>query len=259
MNLIKRLLPYKDLLIVFIWRQISVRYRNSIFGVLWAIIQPLSLMLIFTFIFTYILDVKIGEYPKAVFFFAGLLPWTFFSTSLNFSIGSIVGSRGLIDKIYFPKEILPLSGIAAALLDLLIACVFFVILLLIFKIKITIYVIWIIPLFLLLFIFTLSICLILSSLNAYYRDVGLVSRLIIRILFFASPILYSIDHLSLKFKLFLFLNPLTFLIENMRRCVIEARGVVIWQLILVTLLVLILFIFSHRLFTKIEKGIVDVI
>ena len=116
-----------------------------------------------------------------------------------------------------------------------------------------------IPLLILLFIFTISMSLILSSLNVYYRDVKLATTFFIQLLFFASPILYSIENLDIKLKIILFLNPLTFIIENMRRCVIEGRGVVIWQFIFVTILVFLFYKIAYSIFIKTEKNFADII
>ena len=135
MNLLKKLAPYKDLLIIFIWREFSVRYRNSLIGILWAIIQPLSLMLLFTFIFTFVLKIQVGDTPRAIFFYSALLPWTFFASSLNYSVTSISSNHRLITRIYFPREVLPLSGIIVAFIDLLIASSLFVVLLIILQNK----------------------------------------------------------------------------------------------------------------------------
>ncbi|MGI9534574.1 MAG: ABC transporter permease, partial [Thermodesulfobacteriota bacterium] len=126
-------------------------------------------------------------------------------------------------------------------------------------IQITLVALWIIPLIFILLIFTISVSLIFASLNVYYRDVGLLSRFLLQLIFFGSPILYSIDNLSFKLKLLLFLNPLTFIIENIRRCILEGRNIVLWQLIFALVLVSLLFYLAHRLFTKIERDFADVI
>ena len=257
--MLKRILPYKDLFIVYVWREFNVRYRQSIIGALWAIIQPLSMMLLFTFVFKYVLRVTVSDYPRTVFFYSGLLPWTFFSSSVNYSLTSLTGNYNLITKIYFPREILPLSGIAIAFLDYLVASLIFIPMLLIYKIHLTLYAFWIIPLLILLFFFTTAVSLFLSSLNVYYRDVKLATGFLIQLLFFASPVLYSIDDLSLKLKLVLFFNPLTFIIENMRRCLIEGRGVVLWQFIFVCIIVGAFYLLSCKFFTKTERDFADVI
>lgn len=258
-KIFKRLYQYKDLFLIFIWREFTIRYRQSIFGILWAILQPLSMMALFTFIFSYILKLKVAEYPHTVFFYSGLLPWVFFSSSLNYSIPSLTNHYGLITKIYFPREILPLSGIFVAFIDYLIAGLVFAAILMAYKIHITWNIFWVIPLFALLFFFTISVSLFLASLNVYYRDVKLATAFIVQLWFFASPVMYSIDQLPMKFKIILFFNPLTFIIENMRRCIIEAREVVLWQLIFVSIIISIFYYLSYKFFIKTERAFADVI
>ena len=255
----KRLKDYRDLLLVFIWREFTIRYKQSFIGVLWAVLQPLSMMLLFTFVFTYIKPVKFSNYPYVLFLYSALLPWSFFSSSINYAVPSLTNHYNLITKIYFPREILPLSGVVVAVVDFLIASSVYIALLIVFKAEITWNVFWFIPLFLILVIFAASICLIFSALNVYYRDVKLATGFVIQLWFFATPVFYSIDKVSLKLKLILFLNPLTFIIENMRRCVIEGRGVILWQFLLVLSLVVLLFILAYRFFLITEKKFADVI
>lgn len=256
---IKHLYSYKDLFLVLLWRDFNIRYKQAVLGIAWAIIQPLSMMFLFTFIFTYVMPMKISDVPRPVFFFSGLLPWTFFSSTMNGAIPSLVNNYDLIKSIYFPRVFLPLSSLAIAITDFFLSLLIFIGLLLFFKIKITLTALWIIPLFLLLFLFTVSIALVLSALNVYYRDVGLASTFLIQLLFFASPIFYSIDKISPKAKLILFLNPLTFIIENMRRCLIEGRPTLLWQYLIMLAFVTILFVLSYQFFRRTERKFADVI
>lgn len=255
----KRLKNYKHLFLIFIWREFSIRYKQSFIGVLWAMLQPLSMMLLFTFVFTYVMPIKITDYPYMLFFYSGLLPWSFFSSALNYSIPSLTNHYNLITKIYFPREILPFSGIAVAFIDFLIASLIYVLFIIIFKIKITLQIFWFLPLLFLLFVFIISVSLVLSALNVYYRDVKLATGFLIQLWFFATPVFYSIDKLSIKLKLILFFNPLTFIIENMRRCVIEGRGVIFWQYLIMLFFVLTLFYLSYKIFIHTEKRFADVI
>ena len=178
---------------------------------------------------------------------------------LNYAIPSLTNHYNLITKIYFPREILPLSGVAVAFIDFGFASIVYVLLLILFKAKISWNIFWFVPLFILLLVFTASVALVLSALNVYYRDVKLASGFLIQLWFFASPVFYSIDRLSLKLKLILFLNPLTFIIENMRRCVIEGRGVVWWQFLFMTVFVVLLFSLSYKFFMVTERKFADVI
>lgn len=257
--MIKRLLQFRDLLIIFTWREFIIRYKQSLIGIFWAVLQPLSLMLLFTFIFSYILKIEVSGVAYPVFFYAGLLPWTFFSSALNYSIPSLTNHYNLITKIYFPREILPLSGILVAFVDFLIASLFFLLLLFIYKVKLSLTALWVIPLFAMLFIFTTAVSLFLSGLNVYYRDVRLATSFLIQLWFFASPVIYSIDRIDMKLKVFLFLNPLTFIIENMRRVILEGRVVVLWQFLLVSLIIIVCYIGAYRFFIRIERAFADVI
>jgi len=259
MKLFSRLYPYKDLLLVYVWREFSIRYKQSVLGAIWAIFQPLSMMLLFTFLFTYILKLEVSNYPKALFFYAGALPWAFFSTSVTGSVTSLSLNYDLITQIYFPREILPISKVVLAFMDFLIAFVFYILLMFFYNMNFTLTFLWIFPLVLLLIIFSTALSFVFSSLNVYYRDVGLASGFFIQLLFFLSPVWYSVDHVGIKLKLILFLNPLTFIIENIRRTTVEGRDVVLWQFFLVSLIICIFYFLSYKLFIKIEKNFADVI
>ncbi|MBF0519195.1 MAG: ABC transporter permease [Nitrospirae bacterium] len=254
-----RLRKYRDLLLIFVWREFTVRYRQSSIGILWALVQPLSMMLLFLFIFSYVLKVQNSSYPQMLFFYAGLLPWLFFSSALNYSIPSLTTQYQLITKIYFPREILPISGIAVAFIDYLIALALFVVFLVIYQIKVSWLALWMIPLTAMLVLFTASVSIFLAGLNVYYRDVKLATAFLLQLWFFASPVMYSIDKLDMKIKVLLFLNPLTFIIENMRRCVLEDRDIVYWQFFLVGGIVALSYKLAYRYFIKIERAFADVI
>jgi lipopolysaccharide transport system permease protein len=256
---LRHLGKYQDLFLVFIWREFSIRYRQSVFGILWALVQPLSMMLLFTFVFTFVMPVTVSSYPYPLFFYAALLPWSFFSSSLNYAIPSLVSHYNLITKIYFPKEILPLAGVALAFIDLLIASLLFFTMMVYYGTPLSLNILWFVPLVVLLVMFTVSMSLILSALNVYYRDVKLAINFLIQLWFFATPIFYSIDRVPQKYKLILFLNPLTFVIENMRRCLIEARSVVLWQFYLMLIWNICLLVISFKFFRNTEKRFADVI
>jgi lipopolysaccharide transport system permease protein len=257
--MIKRLSKYRYLLMVFIWREFTIRYRQTIFGVLWAVLQPLSMMLLFTFIFGVVLHNKVSNYPHVLFFYSGLLPWSFFSSSVNFSMNSLVSHRSLITKIYFPREIIPISGVAVSFIDFCIAFLIYGFLLAIYGIHLTLNVLWFLPLLVILIVFAMSLSLLFSALNVYYRDVKLLSGFLLQLWFFATPIFYSIDKVSLKWKFVLFLNPMTFIVENMRRVTLEGRGVVLWQFIFELFVISVFYILCYSIFLSIEKRMADVI
>lgn len=257
--LFKRLFNFKDLLVVFIWREFLIRYKQTVIGVLWAILQPVSLMLLFTFIFGVVLQTTQKNYPYALFYFAGVLPWTFFSGATNFSVGCLSGNFNLITKIYFPREIIPLSGVAINFIDYLIGLAVYFLLLLFYRVPLTLNFLWLLPLLVMLVIYTTSMSLLLAALNVYYRDVKLASTFVLQFLFFATPVIYSVDAVDNKWKMLLFLNPLTFIVENMRRVTIEGRGIVLWQFCTVMLGVTIMYVVIYQIFTRIERAFADVI
>lgn len=257
--MIKRLYSYKDLLLVFVWREFLIRYKQTSIGVLWAILQPISLMLLFTFIFGVVLRTAHKDYPYTLFYFAGVLPWTFFSGSANFAVTSLSGNFNLVTKIYFPREIIPLSGVAINFIDYLIGLVVYLVLLLAYQVPLTWQILWLLPLLALLIVYTTSVSLLLAALNVYYRDVKLATTFLIQFLFFATPVIYSIDAVDNRWKYLLFLNPLTFIVENMRRVTIEGRGIILWQFGCELLGVVVLYLLVYKVFICIERAFADVI
>lgn len=257
--MVDRLYAYKDLFFIFIWRELLIRYKQTVIGVLWALIQPVSMMLLFVLVFGVILNIDTKGYPKALFYYSGLVPWTFFSSSISASISSLVSHRNLITKIYFPRELIIFSRLAVFLADFMVSFFLLAILLAVYKIPLTLNMFWTIPLFFLLVLFTGAVGLMLSMINVYYRDVKLASGFLLKLWFFATPVFYSIDPLPIKIKLILFLNPLTYIVENLRRVLIEGRGVVIWQFSIETVFVTCLFILCYRCFIYLERSFADVI
>jgi ABC-type polysaccharide/polyol phosphate export permease len=206
-----------------------------------------------------VLQTNQKSYPYVLFFYAGVLPWTFFSSSTNFAINSLSGNFNLVTKIYFPREIIPLSGVAINFIDYLIGLFVYFILLFIYRITPTWNFFWIFPLLAMLVMYTTTVSLFLAALNVYYRDVKLASTFLLQFLFFATPVIYSIDTVESKWKLMLFLNPLTFIVENMRRVTIEGRSIIWWQFCAEIGVILALYLAVYRVFTRIERAFADVI
>ena len=178
---------------------------------------------------------------------------------MSFAIPSLTNNFSLITKIYFPREVIPLSGIAVCFIDYLLGFLIYLVLLACYQIPVTWNFLWYFPLMGLLVIFTTAMSFFLSALNVYYRDVKLATAFLLQLWFFFTPVIYSIDTVDVRWKYLLFLNPLTFVIENMRRVTIEGRGIVVWQFCLETLFVMVLFAAMQRIFIKIERAFADVI
>lgn len=255
----KRLIQYKDLFAILVWRELLIRYKQTTIGVLWAVLQPLSMMFLFVLVFGMALKIETGECPKSLFYFSGLVPWTFFSASVASSITALTDHRELITKIYFPRELIIFSKIAVFLTDFLISITLLFIMIFFYHIDFSLNTLWVIPLSILLVINTATISLLLGMINVYYRDVKLASEFLLRFWFFGTPVFYSVDTISMKYKMLLFLNPLTFIIENFRRVLIQDRAIILWQFGFAATVSIILYIVVYKVFTELERSFADVI
>lgn len=193
----KELWRYRELFYFFTWRDIKIKYKQTILGFLWAILQPLLMMVIFTLFFGRVLDVPSQNLPYPVFVFSGLLMWNMFSTGLTNSANSMVNNSAIIKKIYFPRLIIPVSSVLVSLFDFVMAFVLFIPLLLFYQQSLSWNVIWCWPLALIISVIaTLGPGCLLASLNVKYRDFRYVIPFLIQILFFLTPVLYPVSMLT---------------------------------------------------------------
>lgn len=182
---------YRELLYFLVWRDVKVRYKQTLLGVLWVILQPVVSMAIFTVLFGMLLKVPSGDVPYPVFAFAGLLPWNYFSQALSRSSTSVVNSAHLITKIYFPRLVIPLSGVLSSLVDFAIAFGVLVVLMVVYGIAPTTRLAVLPPLILLAMATALGFGLWLSALNVKYRDVGYLLPFLIQIWMYLTPVVYG--------------------------------------------------------------------
>ena len=207
---------YRELIFILVWRDIKVRYKQTILGAAWAIFQPLAIMLIFTAVFSYVGQIPSDGLPYPVFLYSGLLPWLYISQALSRSTMSLVGEASLISKVYFPRLILPLSGTLSPLLDLVLAFLVYLGLMVWFNVMPT-WRIMTLPLFagLALFI-ALAGGLWLSALYVRFRDVGHIIPMFIQLWMFVSPIIYPVTKVPETWRSFYALNPVVSVIEGFR-------------------------------------------
>ena len=186
------LIRYRELIRNLVVRDLKVRYKNSVLGFLWSLLNPLAMMMVFTIVFTFMMPHnKIRAFP--VFALCGLLPWNFFRGSLMASVRSIVSNASLIKKVHFPRDVLPLSVILSNLVNFLLALLVLIPMLFAFRIKLTV---WALLLPLVIFtqlLFTLGLGFILSTANVFYRDTAMIMDVIMQAWFFLTPIFYPID------------------------------------------------------------------
>lgn len=186
------LITYRELIRNLVIRDLKARYKNSVLGFLWSLANPLLMMLVFTIVFTVMIpNYNIQKFP--VFVLCALLPWNWFSTSIMGSIQSIVGNASLVKKVYFPREVLPLSVVLSNLVNFLLALVVLFGMILAFRVPVTPWIMLLPVIILIQFLFTLGLGFILSTVNVFYRDTGVIMDVVLLAWFFLTPIFYPID------------------------------------------------------------------
>jgi lipopolysaccharide transport system permease protein len=216
---------YRELLYFLAWRDVKVRYKQTLLGVLWVVLQPLVSMVIFTVLFGILLQVDSGDVPYPVFALAGLLPWNYFSQALTRSSTSVVNSAHLVTKIYFPRLVIPLSGILSSLVDFAIAFGALVVLMVVYRIAPTPALLVLPALVLLAMVTALGFGLWLSALNVKYRDVNYLLPFLIQIWMYVTPVVYGSNLLPERFRFLLSLNPMTGVVEGFRWAILGPAGV----------------------------------
>jgi lipopolysaccharide transport system permease protein len=207
---------FRELFYFLVWRDVKIRYKQTVIGAAWAIVQPVMTMVIFTVIFGNFAKIPSDGLPYAIFSYTALLPWNYFSQAIARSGDSLVGDANLIKKVYFPRLIIPLASVSSPLVDF---CFSFLVLLAMLA--------WfgiapgwgvlILPLFLVLaFMTALAVGLWLSPLNARYRDIRYAIPFLIQLWMYASPVVYSVNMVPEKWRLIFSLNPLAGVIEGFR-------------------------------------------
>lgn len=207
----------RELLYILVWRDIKIRYKQTVLGVAWAVFQPLANMAIFTFFFGKVAHIPSGDLPYALFVLCGLVYWNFFSNATANASNSLVANEDIIKKVYFPKIIAPLAAIGPAFLDFGINLILLFIVTLWFGIVPSPFILLIIPLMLLIaFITTVGLGLFLSALNVKYRDVRFILPFFMQLLLFVSPIIYPTAILTENHLYLVALNPMTGVIDAVR-------------------------------------------
>jgi lipopolysaccharide transport system permease protein len=253
------LFRYRDLLWLWSWRQIRSRYKQSLLGMLWAILQPIVMMVVFTVVFSRLIGVDTGDVPYPIFTYSALVPWTFFATSLTVGIPSLINNMNLVTKIYFPREILPIAAIVAAFLDFLLASIVLVGLMVFYNEIPGIGVLWVIPLLVLQILLTIGVVLLGAMIIVFVRDMRFVVPMLVTVWMYACPIVYPVDLVPEQWAKFYFLNPMAGIIDGYRRAVLEGAPPRIEAIALGTITTMILLIFAYFSFKRSEHYFADVI
>jgi lipopolysaccharide transport system permease protein len=251
---------YRELVFFMVWRDIKVKYKQTLLGMAWAVVQPVMTMLVFTFVFDRVANLPTDGIPYEVFSFTALLPWGLFVTALNQGSRSLVAHNNMVTKIYFPRLILPMSSVFAGLVDFAIAFVILIGLMFYFQVVPAWQYLWTLPLFLLLAIVTaLGVALWLSAINVKYRDVNHALPFLSQFWLFATPVAYSFSTLSNKLQIALSLNPMTGVVNGFRWALLGSGSgpdITLWISVAISILVFISGLFYFR---SMEKTFADTI
>lgn len=214
---------YRELILFMIWRDIKVRYKQTLLGALWAIIQPVMTMLVFNFLFNNVAKVSSDGIPYPIFSFTALLPWGLFTTALNQASRSLTSNHNMITKTYFPRLVLPMASVLGGLVDFAIALVILFGMMYYFGITPTWSAIWAVPLFVLSSIVTaLGVALWLSAVNVKYRDVGYALPFLTQFWLFITPVAYSSSVIGEKWQILYALNPMAGVVNGFRWALLGA-------------------------------------
>jgi lipopolysaccharide transport system permease protein len=264
-NYWKDLWRYRELFYILSWRDLKVRYKQTIIGVVWSVLRPLLTMLIFTFVFGKIANFKPPpgvEY--AILVFAGLLPWQFFSAGLSEASNSLIGNERLISKVYFPRMIIPAASVITSLVDFLISLGIMFVLLLVYRTVPSINLVFL-PLFIIMAFFaSFGVGLWLTALNVKYRDFKHVVPFLVQIGLYLSPVGFTstkaAEIIPEKFRLLYYLNPMAGIIDGFRWCFFGDKTPIYWNGMFLSLAVIIIFLLiGIRTFRKMEKSFADLI
>lgn len=212
----RELWEYRELLYFLIWRDIKVRYRQTVLGAAWAVIQPFFTMVVFSIFFGRLAKIPSDGIPYPIFSYTALLPWSFFANGMRQASNSLVGSANLITKVYFPRLVAPLSKVLSGLLDFAIAFVVLLGMMLFYGVRPTAAMIWLLPFLLLSLVTALGVALWLSALNVQYRDIRYAVPFLTQFWLFATPIAYPSNLLPEPWRTLYGLNPMVGVVEGFR-------------------------------------------
>lgn len=252
---------YRELFFILAWRDVSVRYKQTIIGVAWAVIRPFLTMIIFAVVFGRVAKLPSeGSAPYALMVFAGMLPWTLFSTSLGEASNSLIGNANLISKVYFPRLIVPTAAVVTAFVDFLISLVLLLAMMLYYQYPPS-WTILLLPLFMLLALLaSLGPGLFMTALNVKYRDFRYIIPFIVQFGLYVSPVCFSTSVVPREWRLVYSLNPMVGVIDGFRWCILGTDSSVYWPGFYLSLGVTALFLWwGVAQFRRMEKSFADLI
>ena len=255
MNVFKELYQYRELLKTNVKKNIRGKYKASFLGVLWSFVNPLLSVLVYAIVFPYIMRVQTPNY--LLFLISGIIPYNWFTTVVSQSSGIFVYNSNIIKKVYFPREILPISAVTSGLVNFLISCIIILLFAIFGGVGISWHLVFLPFLALIQYVFTLGVSFILSALNVYIRDVEYIVSFVLQMLFYATPILYTVDMFH-GWILWIFrINPMTHLINAYRDIFYVHQVPRLGTLSILFVICIVFLIISYKVFKKMEKGFAE--
>lgn len=249
---------FRELILTFVIRDLKVRYRQTVIGGLWAIIQPFTTMIIFSFFFGYLAKIPGNGVPYPVFSYSGLVLWIYFANALSAASGSVVGAAGLFTKVYFPRIIVPLAASMTGIVDYFIALTILFALMIYYQIVPPAIIAFLPLLVLLTWSLATGIGFWLSAINVKYRDVGFIIPFFIQLIMYMTPVIYPAS-IAPNFKYILALNPMTGIIETHRAMLLGVNEINIAGLLFSVIITIIIFITGAIYFRSVERKFADIV
>lgn len=256
-TLIRNLYKYRELLKTSVHKEVRGKYKGSVLGIVWSFLNPLLMVLVYSIVFPLILKVKQENYT--VFLIVGLIPWTFFTSVISQGTTSILVNANLIKKVYFPREILPISVATSGLVNFLISCIIIFVFIFASGIHLTFNIIYLPLVIIIQYLLQMGIVLITSAVNIYFRDLEYIINVILMILFYMTPIVYNLDLIPVNYQWVFNLNPMTHLIGAYRDILFFGLVPKFDKLFILLLLCIIGLIISYNFFRKLERKFAELI
>lgn len=259
MSHLAELWSHRELLLFWTQREVRVRYKQSVLGIVWAILQPAALAFVFSLVFSLLARLPSDGIPYPLFAYSALVPWTFFSTSMSQGIPSVVGQMNLVTKTAFPREILPLGAIGASLVDFLCSFSVFIVMLILYRVPLSGQVLWLPVLILIQTMLATGIVLFGATLLVFFRDVRFAIPLLTQVWMYATPIIYPLSLVPDWARPLYALNPMVGVIESYRNIFIHAQGPDWSSLGIGAVTAVVVLLGGYAFFKKLEPTFADII
>lgn len=252
---LNEIFKYKEFLKTNVKKDIRGKYKGSFLGVLWSFINPLLSVIVYAIVFRYIMRFSIDNY--LIYLISGIIPWTFFTTAINSGMNSILFNADIIKKVYFPRVILPISGVTSCLVNFIISCIIIVIFAFFSEVGISVNLLWFPLIAFIQYIFTLGIVFVLSAVEIYVRDIEHIVNFLISMLFYVTPILYTNDYVPQKFSFLLRINPLSYIIDAYHNIFYYKQAPNFFDLGIIAVVSFVILFVGYLIFEKLQKGFAE--